>query len=370
ALGLFFLSALALAQPHVIAGGSSDGQQAVARSSRTVKPRLLLITMFTLERNVWLSRWPGLLAHNITIPGLSPLFPHVHCESSGRVCLITTGEGQINAASTMTSLFFTSSHYGLDLRSSYLFVTGIAGVDPRHATLGSAAFARYAVQVEQQYALSQNEVPDNFTSDVWSYGTTQPGEFPTEVYGTEVYSLNHPLAHAAYALASKQTLNDSSTAKAYRAQFTAANDTKLGAEGPKALLGDVATSDLYFAGRRYSDDFALTTATLTNGSATMVMSAQEDNATLEALLRAHRAGLADYARALVLRTASDILFAPPNLSEYAGFEATQGGLQPSLDNIYIAAKPFVDSLLDDGQWRAKWAKGITPQRRGLGDIYG
>ena len=33
-----------------------------------------------------------LLAHNITVPGLSPLYPDVHCTASGEVCQLVTGE--------------------------------------------------------------------------------------------------------------------------------------------------------------------------------------------------------------------------------------------------------------------------------------
>lgn len=34
----------------------------------------------------------NLHAQNITIPGLSPLFPDAHCSPSGEVCQITMGE--------------------------------------------------------------------------------------------------------------------------------------------------------------------------------------------------------------------------------------------------------------------------------------
>ena len=43
-------------------------------------------------------------------------------------------------------------------------VGGIAGINPKIATLGSVTFARYAVQVALQYEFDAREIPDNFTT--------------------------------------------------------------------------------------------------------------------------------------------------------------------------------------------------------------
>lgn len=120
-----------------------------------VSPRVMITTQFAPERDAWLARRPTLLARNITLPGLSPLFPAVHCEKDGEVCLWVTGEGQINAAASTMALVLSNK---FDFQHTYFFITGIAGGDPRTATLGGAAFAKYAVQVAQQYALDAREV--------------------------------------------------------------------------------------------------------------------------------------------------------------------------------------------------------------------
>lgn len=65
--------------------------------------------------DVWTSRLG--LTQNITIPGLSPLYPDVHCNPSGEICQFVTGGGQINAASTLTSLLFSDA---FDFTQSYL----------------------------------------------------------------------------------------------------------------------------------------------------------------------------------------------------------------------------------------------------------
>ncbi|KAL4400297.1 transmembrane transporter [Malassezia pachydermatis] len=47
------------------------------------------------------------------------------------------------------------------------------------------------------------------------------------------------------------------------------------------------------------------TATLTNNTGSYALTAQEDNAVLEVLTRAHKAGFVDYGRAIMYRSASD-----------------------------------------------------------------
>lgn len=70
--------------------------------------------MFDPE-DVWTARLG--LTHNVTVDGLSPLFPTVHCSPSGEVCQFVTGEGEINAAVSVASLVFSDA---LDLTRSYL----------------------------------------------------------------------------------------------------------------------------------------------------------------------------------------------------------------------------------------------------------
>ena len=62
-----------------------------------VKPKVMLIAMFTPEAEVWYGIPEfNLLARNITLPGASPLFPHVHCTEDGDVCQVITGESEIS----------------------------------------------------------------------------------------------------------------------------------------------------------------------------------------------------------------------------------------------------------------------------------
>ena len=127
-----------------------------------VKPKVFIISMFSPEGDIWYGIPEfDILALNITVPGFSPLFPDAHCTADGDICQLTTGESEINAATTIASLVRSPR---FDLTTTYFMVAGIAGVNPEHATICSVTFSRYAVQVALQYEFSQFEIPTNFST--------------------------------------------------------------------------------------------------------------------------------------------------------------------------------------------------------------
>jgi hypothetical protein len=66
------------------------------------------------------------------------------------------------------------------------------------------------------------------------------------------------------------------------------------------------------------------------------------------MLRGALAGLIDFARIVLLRTASDFDRAPPGIDEvYHLTKAPQGGFQPALRNILLAGRPFVDDVVNN-----------------------
>jgi purine nucleoside permease len=62
-----------------------------------VTPKVMIISMFEPEGAVWYTPDGAfqVLAHNITVPGLSPIYPDVHCTDDYDVCQITIGEGEL-----------------------------------------------------------------------------------------------------------------------------------------------------------------------------------------------------------------------------------------------------------------------------------
>jgi purine nucleoside permease len=110
-----------------------------AADSPPAAPKVLVITMFGGEAKPWLDG--EALAHKLAPPGLSKTYPDVSCSDDG-LCGMTTGMGYANAASSVAALVFGGQ---FDLTKTYFLIAGIAGVDPAEGTVGSAHWARFAV---------------------------------------------------------------------------------------------------------------------------------------------------------------------------------------------------------------------------------
>ncbi|KKK25116.1 hypothetical protein AOCH_005039 [Aspergillus ochraceoroseus] len=259
------------------------GESVARATDRKIAPKVFILSMFEPEAEVW---WGipefNLLAHNITVPGASPLFPNVHCTEDFQVCQLVTGETEINAAVTVSPL------------------------------ASSVTFARFAVQVALQ-------------------GAYAPNQYPTSIYGTEVFEVNAELRSMAAAFARKAQLADNAIAKQYRSLYATPEGIYAAAtKDPSVLECDTATSDVYFSGHYLGDAFADFTTLMTSGKGQYCSTQQEDNATLEALLRAAAHGVTDFARVIIMRTASDFDRAHSNQTAMDNlFYADQGAFEPA-----------------------------------------
>jgi purine nucleoside permease len=132
---LHFSHLLLAAAASLVSATPLAEQHGLSKRAAPIAPKVFIIDMFEPEGAVW---WGipefDVLAQNITVPGLSPLFPEIHCTANGDVCQIITGESEINAASSISALVLSSE---FDLTKTYFFVAGIAGVNPEVATLAS-----------------------------------------------------------------------------------------------------------------------------------------------------------------------------------------------------------------------------------------
>lgn len=331
----------------------------------------LTALQFSPEADIWYENLPSsglgdLLAVNISSPGLSMLFPHVHCTADYEICQVTTGESEINAATTITSVVLSDK---FDLTSTYFMIAGIAGVSPKWSTTGGVSLNRFAVQVALQYEFDPREMPANFTTGYFGFDTYMPDTMPGEWYGTEVFEVNDDLRQLAFNFASKANLSDSTTAAAYRARYALNGDIyKAGTQPPSVVLCDGATSDVYYSGTMLAGAFENTTALWTNGTGKYCMTAQEDNATLEVLLRAAIEGLVDFARIIVMRTGSDFDRPPADSSVYDHLLINdQDGFGIAIENIYYAGVEIVKGVLDG--WNCTFKDGVNATNY-IGDVFG
>ncbi|RKF75098.1 Purine nucleoside permease [Golovinomyces cichoracearum] len=334
-------------------------------------PKVVIISLFSPEASIWYETANAegsignLMERNISVPGLSPLFPNLHCLKDGSVCQVTTGESEINAAATMTALVQSPL---FDFRKTYFLVAGIAGINPKHGTLCDVAFSKYAIQVALQYEIEIRDLPDNYSSGYIPLGSTVPNEYPRNIYGTEVFELNERLRDVAAEFASKATLKDSPTAEAYRAKYASNVEYSAAVRKPSVIRCDVTTSDVYFSGARLGEAFEDTTRLFTNGSGVYCVTAQEDNAILEVMVRAAMRKIVDYSRIIIMRTASDFDRPYPGQATTENlFHMPPGAFETAIFNIYAAGTPVIQGILNG--WQLVFENGIVATNY-IGDIFG
>lgn len=270
--------------------------------------------------------------------------------------MLTFISAEINAAATVSALVHSAR---FDLASTYFMVAGIGGVNPEVATICAVTFARYAIQVAMQYEIDPRELPANFSTGYVPQGSTSPSEYPQSIYGTEVFEVNQDLQRIAASFAREASLNDSSAAVAYRAKYATSDLYTAGTKAPSVVECDVATSDVYYSGTLLGEAFANYTKLVTNGTGNYCTTAQEDNATLEVLLRAATTKIIDFSRIIIMRTASDFDRPWPGQSASVNlFESSkQGAFAPAIKNIYLAGIKVVEGILEG--WNSTFAHGVN-----------
>jgi purine nucleoside permease len=342
---LRFGAAALLACSLVQCNSDEDDNAQSPGAPRTVKA--LIITMFGGESGAWVT---GLkLTQKITVPGLSPDYPDVLCNTDD-VCLVTTGMGHANAAASMTALIYSGA---LDLSSTYFLIAGIAGIAPDQGTLGSVAWARYLVDYGIAWELDAREMPKGWKYGYFGINTKGPDIKPPLDYRTEVFQLDEALLQKSLALSADVTLEDGEDAKAFRAHFS---DPPANAP-PAVIQCDTLAGDTWYAGTALSERAADWVKLLTDDKGVYCTTQQEDNATYEVLKRADAAGKLDVKRLAVLRAGSDFdrpyegLSSAENLVDYG----KQGGYVPATHNLFIAGNPLIAAIVAD--WKT-WKGGV------------
>lgn len=323
-----------------------DGVPPRADVAPPVAPKIMIVNMFGGEAAPFID---GLkLTRKYKVRGLSTRYPEVRCNDDG-VCQMTTDMGYSNAAASMTALLYA----GFDLRRTYFIVAGIAGINPQRGTVGSTAWADYAVDYSLAHEIDAREMPQSWPSGYFGIFTDAPDKKPRASYRTEVFQLDAALVARAYALSKQVALSDSPAAVAYRAGYPSAPAN----QPPTVLRCDTASTDTWFGGTalaRRAEDWS---ALLSDGKASYCTSQQEDNATLEALRRGEAAGKVDFKRVLILRAGSDTDRPHPGQadSDVLVNYKLQGGFGPAAVNLMLTARPVIDNIV--GNW-ARWQGGV------------
>jgi len=256
-----------------------------------------------------------------------------------------------------------------DLTKTYFLLTGIAGVNPRHGTIGGVAFARFACQVDTQLEVDAREIPPSWDTGYTPMGAETPDAFPKLLHGSEVYELNDDLRQAVITFAQTAELEDSPAAADYRKQYSGSpgNIYHAATLKPSIAKGDVASSNVFWHGNILCERMAKVMKIYTSGKAEYVMTAQEDTAIMTALLRAALQKQVDFSRIILSRSGSNFDRGYNNEPITLPFVMDLGGLQPAKRNLYHSGVKVIEGILKE--WHEIFEGGILAKNY-VGDVFG
>jgi len=251
---------------------------------------------------------------------------------------MTTGKA---AASTMA----LGLDPRFDLTHAYWLLAGIAGIDPRQASLGSAAWAEWVVDGDIANRIDSRELPAGWPDGHIPWDKNTPFESPGTDIG-EVYHLNPELVHWAFERTRGVPIPDSVQMRSFRARFSAFPAAQ---RPPFVLIGDNLASATYWQGSRETDWARRWVKLYTHGRGTFTTSSCEDSGFLQALTFLSKSGRVDLSRVLVLRTASDYCVPAPGVTSAEslqyGTDKAYLAEQEAFEAAYLVGKTVVGELV-------------------------
>jgi purine nucleoside permease len=325
------------------------GAAAFAEANKPIEVRVVIVTTWEAykdgvdqigELHAWQTRW---LKTALPFPiGIHAL----QYDPDRHVLALLTGMATARAAASVMAL---GTDPRFDLSHAYWIVAGTAGVDPKVASAGSAAWARYVVDGDLMQELDPREAPADWPTGAVPNGKTKPYETPRPAAfnddGNMAYALNGRLVDWAYQTSRTVALLDDDATKALRKPYAGP-----GGQPPAVLQGDGLMSARFWYGEKMNDWARRWVDYWTDGHGRFVMSAEEDTGILQALTFLAAAKKVDRERVLVLRAASDYTIPPAgmNAAVFLQTENTQGfpGTPAALENLYRVASPVARALAD------------------------
>ncbi len=229
-----------------------------------------------------------------------------------------------------------------DVSHAYWLVAGIAGVDPRAASIGSAAWAQYVVDADVTYEMDDREIPAGWPYGIYSLGTTEPNKKGSALGSSGmVWKLDEGLVAWAFGLTKTIKLPDSENLAKARAGYPSEPAAQT---PPRVMIGDALGTARFWHGDRRTQWARDWVKLWTDNAATFVMSDCEDQGVLDVLTIYGAQGRVDPRRVLVLRTGSNYTRQPdgadPVLREFS-----YGGAAAAFEAAYVVGAPVVEALV-------------------------
>ena len=320
----------------------------VARAQAPWPIRVVIVTTFEMGQDTGdkpgeFQYWAEREHLDETLPFPGGVHP-IRANRDHTILGIVTGTTTGPAAASIMALGLDPR---FDLRHAYWLVNGIAGVDPRIASVGSAAWAHFVV-TDIRREIDIREAPAGWPYGIFPMGSTAPNQQPHEtqagVTNHMAYRLNAKLADWAFSLTKDTALMDTPEITALRAPYKGYPQAQ---RPPFVLIGDTFSSDSYWHGAlmtQYAEDWV---RLHTHGEGTFTTTAMEDAGISEAMTRLDAMGRASFDRLLVLRTASNYCMPPPGHSAAESVVAPYVGGIPALESAYRVGSTVIHTLVSN-----------------------
>lgn len=266
------------------------------------------------------------------------------------ILAMVSGTTEVNATASMMAL---GTDARFDLTHAYILINGIAGVDPKIASLGSAAWANYVVN-DVAREIDSREAPADWPYGIFPVGAKTPNPptiKPVTWFSTNVYPLNPKLTAWAYAQTKGLKLGDDPKVAEMRAAFTGMPNAQ---KPPFVLIGDTLASNRYWHGEAMTQWARDWMRLETGGKGVFAMTEMEDSGFMAAIARLQRMQRVDADRVMVLRTASNFSEGRPGETAMESIAAPYLGGRLALESAYLCGSTVLHAILT--HWDVTYGK--------------
>ncbi|GEN63738.1 purine-nucleoside phosphorylase [Acetobacter oeni] len=238
-----------------------------------------------------------------------------------------------------------------DLTKTYWLFTGISGVNPDVASVGSVAWARWVVDGDAVREVDDRDIPKDWPYGLYAIGAARPDTLPSAAnhYGsvtdvaelTRAYPLNQGLARWAFAISRQVRLDDDPKIAAARKVWIG---YPLAQKPPFILMGETLGAERYWHGASRNLWAERWVKLWTKDAGTFVMTNEESQSNQREMRLLASRQLIDPERIMVLRSASNFDMPPPGIGPTQSMGDEGPGQPLAFDNNERAGAPVVREL--------------------------
>jgi len=239
-----------------------------------------------------------------------------------------------------------------DFSKTYWLFTGISGVDPQVASVGSASWARWVINGDEMREIDDREIPAGWPYGLFAIGAQRPNTLPTDPnsFGSAesadelgmAYPLNQDLARWAFNLTRTVAIPDSPALKQQRKAWNGFPNAQ---RPPFVLMGETLGSVRYWHGKGRSQWARDWVKLWTKGQGVFAMTNMESQSAARMMQTFAKLGMVDRNRVMVLRTASNPSGPPPGVDPLSSIGDEAPGQVAAYEANYRVGAPVVHEII-------------------------